>query len=61
MSDRLKQCPKVGDLVKFPRRDNCICLILEIWVRGFIPCASVLILKNGCVVHPDLDELEFIQ
>ena len=61
MSDRLKQCPKVGDLVKFPYRDNCICLVLDIWVRGFIPCASVLILENGCMVHPDLDELEFIQ
>ena len=61
MSDRLNQDLKVGDLVKFPRRDNCICLVLDIWVRGFIPCASVLMLKNGQQALADLDELEFIQ
>lgn len=59
MSDRLNQDPKVGDLVKC---EGQIGLILEIWPRGFISSATVLILKTGnheiCLY---LDDLEFVQ
>ena len=51
---------KVGDLVRLKETGE-LGIIVEVWMRGFIPSSVVMHLGSGESWYVDLDDLELVK